>query len=250
MDILSSTWDGLNEYLIAEFYECDKHGVRVDDTPIVSAPLTESNMDMTLNWQSPFEQAGPESASPTLFAMLQSGEITNTIDAAAPIANKLGADSAAISKAKQFVSSFEGRTGITKLNSIQTFSGMPPIKIQVTALFRAWSDAREEVEKPVDQLMSWALPIELAANGAVVNTLKALNGDMKWSDAILPSKSPCFIGMLYKGRTYSPLVIESIGFPMSSPITEDGIYAELLVPMTLCTLMALDRKDYKKLTNW
>ena len=98
--------------------------------------------------------------------------------------------------------------------------------------------------------MSWALPVELAANGAVVNTLKALNGDMKWSDAILPSKSPCFIGMLYKGRTYSPLVIESIGFPMSSPITEDGIYAELLVPMTLCTLMALDRKDYKKLTNW
>ena len=174
MDILSSTWDGLNEYLIAEFYECDKHGVRVDDTPVVSAPLTESNMDMTLNWQSPFEQAGPEAVKPSLFAMIQSGEITNTIDAATPLVNKYVGDSVDMSKAKQFMSGFEGRTGITKLNSIQTFSGMPPIKIQVTALFRAWSDAREEVEKPVDQLMSWALPVELAANGAVVNTLKAL----------------------------------------------------------------------------
>lgn len=54
--------------------------------------------------------------------------------------------------------------------------------------------------------------------------------------------------MHYKGLLFSPLVIESIGMPLSSPIavTKSGNagFAELLVPMTLCSLAALHRDDW------
>jgi hypothetical protein len=53
------------------------------------------------------------------------------------------------------------------------------------------------------------------------------------------------VGLTYKGRTYSPLVIESVGMPMNSPITADGNYIELLVPLSMSTLSALDAKDWK-----
>jgi hypothetical protein len=50
--------------------------------------------------------------------------------------------------------------------------------------------------------------------------------------------------MQYKGRTFSPLVIESIGMPLSSPVDASGRFVELAVPLTLCTLTALDRQDW------
>ena len=62
----------------------------------------------------------------------------------------------------------------------------------------------------------------------------------------MPSKSPTRIAMKYKGRIYSPLVIESIGQPMTSPIDKNGRYVELAIPMTLCTLTALDRNDWAR----
>ncbi len=243
MAILSSAWDGLNPHLMAWFYECDKDGNQVGDI-CVKAPLTDSNFELSLNWQSPFESSNPDSMKPSTFAMLQSGELNPVIDVINDMTGKKFNDN--MQKTKDFVSQFEGKTGITKLNSIQTFSSMPPVKFQVTALFRAWKDAKVEVDDCVDQLMQWALPIELAKNGAMVNGLHAVNGDMKYSEALLPSKAPCLIGMSYKLRNYSPLVIESIGYPISSPITKDANYSEMLVPMTLCTLTALDRNDYKR----
>ncbi len=249
MAILSSVWEGLNPHLLCYFFECDKEGNQSGDT-MVKAPLTESNIDMALNWQSPFEQSGAEAMKPSMFAMLQSGELAGTIDAATNLASGvIGKDKAAAvqQKSKDFISQFEGRTGITRLNSIQTFASMPPVKIQVTALFRAWMDAQSEVEEPVDQLVKWALPIELARDGALANSMKAVSGDMKLSEALLPSKAPCLIGITYKNRTYAPLVIENIGIPIGSPITSMGNYIEMSVPMTLCTLTALDRNDYLKI---
>jgi hypothetical protein len=42
-----------------------------------------------------------------------------------------------------------GRTGITKLNSTQIFSGMPPVKFSFTAHFRALTDPQSEVRDPI-----------------------------------------------------------------------------------------------------
>ena len=252
---LTSLWDGLSPHLIASFFEVAKLGEGKDATwgraegktdPVtVQAPLIEANIEMSLNWQSPFEQSGPESKAPALMSMLQAGAIQPVIDAVIGKAAKDGAGAAAQDKSSQFMSQFEGRTGITKLNSTQVFSGMPPVKIQVTALFRAWRDPVAEVESPVDKLMEWALPIELSSDGSVLaRAVEAMKGETGYIEALMPSKAPTRIGMTYKGRTYSPLVIESIGMPISSPVSSDGRYVELAVPMTLCSLTAIDRKDW------
>lgn len=255
--VLTSDWmgssptSGLSSHLIASFYQVQRVGQgrdayweKVDGTPIVKAPLTEASLEMVLNWQSPFEGAGPETRAPAIFAMLQSGTLQPVIDALNPFksdkqtSGKYEAGSGTLRQ-------FEGRTGITKLNSTQVFNGMQPVKITVTALFRAWSNAASEVEAPFEQLMQWALPVHLDADSTILSrAAEAAKGSRDWVDALMPSLSPVKIAMQYKRRLYSPLVIESIGMPLDSPVTSKGEYAHLLVPMTLCTLTAIDRKDW------
>lgn len=262
---LSSDWSGLSDHLIAKFYpvyQAEAGGPwQSDDGIVVKAPLTDSNLEATLNWQSPFEQSGPESSMPALMAMLQSGEIKTVIDSLGGGLQK-GAESLGMTglagaignftgKAKSATRGLEGRTGITRLNSTQVFSGMPPIKLQVTALFRAWSDPVAEVEAPFNQLMAWALPEKLSELGPVLSrAVDYAVGDINNpADVLAPSIAPTKLAMTYKGRTYAPLVIESIGQPINSPIDRNGRFAELLVPMTLCTLTALDRQDWKRISS-
>jgi hypothetical protein len=247
MALLSSAWDGVNPYLMAYFFESDKDGNQKGET-LVKAPLLESNMDIALNWSSPFEEAGMQNKMPSLFNMLQSGEAQGLVDVGTSLASKIvGKEKADAlgAKASDAVADFVGKTGITKLNSIQTFQSMPPFKIQVTAFFRAWADAASEVEEPVAQLLAWALPQKLAQDGALVGGLKAIDSGSSVMDALLPSKAPVWVGLVYKGRSYAPLVIESIGIPIGSPITPDGEYIEMSIPLTLCTLNAWDKDDIK-----
>ncbi|MDF0606947.1 hypothetical protein HZU77_015025 [Neisseriaceae bacterium TC5R-5] len=248
---LSPLLDGLSPHLIARFFEMSKSSngswSRVTTSTTVAAPLTEASMEIVLNWQSPFEQAGPESKAPALMAMLQSGALQPMITAV--LGNQSQDDKGIAATAQQqsndFLRQFEGRTGMSKLNSTQVFNGMPPIKIQVTLLLRAWRHPVQEVETPFNQLMAWALPIALSADGSILaRSAQTAQGNMGYVEALMPSLAPCCIGMEYKGRLYSPLVIESISQPLSAPIDHHGHYVELLVPMTLCTLTALDRQDW------
>lgn len=246
---VGSLWDGLSPHLIASIYQVAKTGDstwgRIDgqtDPVTVMAPLTEANMEMALNWQSPFEQAGPESKAPALMAMLQSGALQPVVDAV--MGNK-AKDGAVQQKSGDFLKQFEGRTGITKLNSTQVFNGMPPVKIQVTALLRAWRDSASEVEAPFNKLMEWALPVSLSKDGSVLaRAAETAKGDMGYIEALMPSRAPVTVAMRYKKRIFSPLVIESIGMPLGSPVERNGRFVELLVPLTLCTLTALDRQDW------
>ena len=241
--VLSSEWGALSPHLIASFYVVDREGKRKQDAEVtVKAPLTDASLEVSLNWQSPFEQAGPETKAPTLFAMLQSGSLQPLLD---NLASGGKADGSSIFQ------QFEGRTGITKLNSVQVFNGMPPIKINVQAQFRAWKNPVTEVTNPVDQLMEWALPVELASDSTLLTELVGKlkdnyyeKGSKSWVNAVLPSQAPVLVAMQYKGRTYAPLVIESISLPLSSPIDASGNFVELQIPMTLCSLTALDRKDW------
>lgn len=252
---LSSKWDGLSPHLIASFFEVARTGTdtsgnatwgRIEnktDPTTVMAPLADASLEMVLNWQSPFELSGPESKSPALMAMLQSGTLQPVIDAV--FGKKNGFSQQLKDKSDSFLSQFEGRTGITKLNSTQVFNGMPPVKITITALFRAWSNPVGEVETPFDKLMEWALPVKLAGDSTLLSrAAQAVKGSMGYVEALMPSKSPTRIAMRYKGRTFSPLVIESIGMPLNSPVDANGKFVELVVPLTLCSLTALDRQDW------
>lgn len=136
--VLGSKWDGLSPHLLASFYVVEnKDGTwrrSESDLATVVAPLTEASLEMAPNWQSPFEAAGPETKAPALMAMLSSGRFQPVIEAAMGAKNNAADASAAQKKSADF-SQFEGRTGITRLNSTQAFAGMPPMKIQ-NALFR------------------------------------------------------------------------------------------------------------------
>lgn len=265
--LLSSKWDGLSPHLMAKFYEVTKQEsdgawIASASTAYVVAPLTESNLDVTLNWQSPFEQSGPESSLPTLMAMLQSGAIQPVLEslgaAAGVAAESVGAKGPADfvtrlgSSAAAAARELEGRSGITRLNSTQVFAGMPPIKISVTALFRAWRDPVSEVEAPFNQLMSWSLPAKLSELGPIITRAADYASGregVSGVDVLAPSLAPVKIAMTYKGKTYAPLVIESIGHPISSPVDASSRYVELLVPMTLATLTALDRGDWQRIAG-
>lgn len=243
--ILKSNWDDLNDHLIAKFYEVDRKGKSIGNVE-VWAPLTEANLEMALGWASQFENVGAQNAAPTASGMLGSGAIQDSLSNAKT--GNTGWINQALEKSEGKIKKFEGLTGVTKLNSTQIFMGMQPVRIPVTALFRAWIDPVREVEAPIDQLVNWALPIELAPDGSMIGrAIAAARGKGQLTDVALPSKAPTMIAMRYKGKTYAPLVIESIAQPISSPVDSQGKHVSMLVPMTLCSLSAIDRADW---ANW
>ena len=246
---LGSLWDGLSPHLIASFWpvrrvnwDVPRYWRKIEDQPTITAPLMEANIEMVLGWKSPFEDAGTDKGMPTISAMMQSGAIT------AWTGPDKGEDGT--------FAKFEGRTGITKLNSTQVFAGMPPIKITATALFRAWRDPISEVMVPVTKLIEWALPQSLAPDGPLLSLLQEIKEAAGGKDireaaaaGLLPSKAPMPIGMKYKGVLYQPMVIESIGYPIFSPVDANGNHVELAVPLTLCSLAAIDRDDWSRATR-
>ncbi|AJG18847.1 hypothetical protein RR42_m1446 [Cupriavidus basilensis] len=114
------------------------------------------------------------------------------------------------------------------------------------ALFRAYADPYKEVEQPFQQLMSWALPKKLSSD-SIIKRAAGAEGVTGYLKALLPSQAPQLIGFQYKRRTYAPMVIENIGEPLNSPVASNGYYTELLVPMTIATLTALDRDDIQRI---
>nr|WP_015077953.1 hypothetical protein [Halomonas sp. ZM3]AFW03490.1 hypothetical protein [Halomonas sp. ZM3] len=235
-----SLWDGINPNLIASIYEVDHKGEPLDEANRVRCLFVDdANLEATLNWQSPFEGAGPESRAPTLSAMLQSGAIQ-------PLAARVGAGEAT----KEVSETARGRTGITKLNSTQVFSGMPPLRLQATIMLRAWRDPQAEVEEPLDRLMGWALPKELAPEGtlltAAVDWVSEGDRDVNgFVEAAMPSFAPSLLAIRYKGRLYTPMVIESIGIPLNSPSDKYGRFVQIQLPVTFATLTAWDRRDWE-----
>lgn len=246
--IVGSLWDGLNSHLIGHVRKLRKNGQKWEhdaNTPAVAAALTETSLEVALNWQSPFESSGTESQAPALAAMLQTGSLQPLVAALTGSSSEgIGADLR--QKANSQLSEFEGRTGVTKLNSTQVFSGMPPIKISTTLLLRAWRDPVAEVERPLEYLMSWLLPQKLSPDGSViargVNTAK---GSSSLVEMLMPSLAPVPVSLRYKRRLYMDMVIENITVPLDSPIDVRGNYVQLALPMTFCSMAAIDHADWK-----
>lgn len=257
----TSNWDGLSPHLIASIFEVEPYEIgegdrktrkwrRVLGGPVVKAPFTEATLTLTPGWQSPFEGANSENVAPNLAAMLQSGQIQNVMDV---FTNKLTSKDFE-GKSHEYLRQFEGRTGLTKLNSVQTFSKMEPADITGTLLFRAWNDGLEEVEIPIEQLKLWAVPVNLCDDSALVNLVNQAKSAVSNKEdkqgqvnaqvaALLPSEAPIKVGLTYKGLTYMPFVLELLEIPLSSPVNPTGhmIYASL--PIRLCSLSAWDRRD-------
>jgi len=201
--ILTSQWGGLSDFLIAKFYAVDEKGVRLSSDPTeVHAPITDGNREMTLNWQSPFESTSPDTKAPALAAMLQSGalstvlsDLTSTVLGQKPTAAQNGSTPGAV---QNVLNELKGRTGITKLNSTQIFTGMASIRFTFNVHFRALVDPYNEVEAPVDQLHYWAAPNKLSSDSIVKRVTSADGTASGFLKALLPSLAPTMIAFQYK----------------------------------------------------
>jgi hypothetical protein len=256
--ILTSKWDGLNPALLAKFYPVKRadngsgwvqsfdnrtlsaaDNFTVDDGYEVWAPITDGSQEMALNWISPFEGVGAESKAPTVSAMLQSWQLTPELTA---LVSRMPGGSAVKSNVDKILRHATGRTGITKLNSTQVFSGMPPVKFSFTAHFRALMDANSEVRQPITQLEQWAVPQFLADDGVIAGALKT--GLKRVSlETIYPSVVPQLLAMKYGDQTILPVVIESMSKPLTLPRSSKGEALNVAVQLTVATLTAIDRRD-------
>jgi hypothetical protein len=255
MAVLSSDWGGLSPHLLAAFYPVamERQGDtrsfrRVGDT-VVAAPISDASMEQTANWTSPFENQTPDAGFSTFSHMLQAGAlepILNALERVAP-----GAAAGGFASIKEGAATLAGRSSMTKLNSTQIYNGSPPMKITLTALFRAISNPDKEVMAPVAQLFSWMLPEQLADNSLATNAVDAMaSGKTGVGDilrTIYPSLTPSIIGMVYQGKEYMPMVIESISKPMDCPVTADGKTTFTTLQMQISSLTALDRADFLKM---
>lgn len=248
--VLSSDWTGLSPHLLARFYPVERiigpggkttKWRRVAGSKEVQAPITDATLDSSFNWHSPFENSGADQQFSAISALLQTGALTPLLVMfqqfveTTPAAGLLGG---VADRAKTMSQSLEGRTSMTKLNSTQVFNGMPPMKLSLTAHFRALSDARSEVDAPLSQLMRWALPQELAQDGPVLELAKM--GD----PSLYPSKIPQIIGMQYANMQMLPLVIEACPYPVSGPRDRNGTLLSAQVSMQLASLAAIDEREW------
>lgn len=243
---MNNSFTGLNSHLIASIYPMKRVGdgsdwARDDSERAFEAPLTQATLEMVSNWTSPFESSGVESKFPALAQMAQSGmfrDVLYALGSHIPPENE---------RAKEFVDGVEssarklvGRSGVTKLNSTQVWQGAAPIKITVTAFLRAFESPVAEVEEPLKRLQSWVVPRRLAPDGVIANVIK----DGATLLALMPSEVPTIVGFHYKRRIFQPMVIESCSDPLDAPISKYGNRISAAVQITLCSLTALDRRDW------
>lgn len=245
----TQSWGNLNPKLIANLFACDASGITNLAEQYVMAPISDVTIEFVFNWQSPFENTGPESKAPALMAMLQTGHfgtVINALQTVVPDAanNALGGllDETA-EKAKEASKALEGRTGITKLNSRQVFSGMPPVKINMTLHLRALKDPETEIHAQYQRLLRWSLPQQLAADSTLTGIIKQSGNTAEMVKALFPSIAPMMVGMVYGGQSFKPMVLESLSNPLDAPRYRDGKFVYLPIQMTLSTLTALDRAD-------
>lgn len=246
-DRLGSEWGSLSPHLLATIYPVTAQGSRdVDAGPEVFGPITDATLEVVANWQSPFEQSGAEQKMPMIAGMLQSGTLQSYAETLAKTGDDATLKGRIASEIIQFSKSAQGRTGMTKLNSTQVFTGAPPVKLTCMMHFRAFRDPVSEVREATDQVMKWSLARTLAPNGNIVSAIQAFERGDGFLAALFPSEAPQMVALRYGGMLLSPMVIESCSQPVTVPRSRDGDPISVSMQITLSTLTALDRGDWAR----
>jgi hypothetical protein len=256
--VLTSKWGSLSEAVQAAIFAVDQTGAKLTDSPTILAPYDSSSaqLESSANWQSPFEQAGPESRLPSLVGMLQSGMLESYAVSLYGAARSVGltgdGERSSLARLRTEISEFarnnSGRTGMTKVNSTQLFTGAAPIKISLTLQFSAFDDPASEVHAPIDQLMQWHLAEELSADGALASGIQGLAQGQGFIKSFLPSRAPQMVGLRMGGLPFiSPMVIEQVSIPVGMPRAPDGSWLRADVQLTLGTLTAMDSRDWGRM---
>lgn len=247
--VLSSDWTGLSPHLLASFFPVRRvvegtnvRWERVPGSPEVQAPLTDGSLEQTANWISPFENQTADAKLSSLSSMFQTGGFEAILNSLQQFAGQDSFVGGQIGEVNANLKTLEGKTAVTKLNSTQVFSGMPPLRVNVTAHFRALFDSASEVEAPMDQLMAWALPKKLSTQGLVGNALDS-SQEKGWR-TVYPSEAPQVIGMQYANMLIKPMVFGQVPYPLTGPRDKDGRLICGSMSLSLETLSAIDKDDW------
>ena len=256
-------FDGLTALKFAQITQCDKKGVPIPDSATVRAILTEGDLAIESQYQTPFGNSNPEMKLPSLMALLQSGDLAEGIsqgtkalenggDGAKLVGAVVGVAGIAANALSQSLGFkdiraatdfLEGRTTLTKVNSTEIFLSTEPVTLNLTLFFMAFKDARVEDDDKVRQLEMWALPQSLKEFGAAVNIAKSVENKEGLVSGLFSGVVPPFVSLTYGGKTYKPMLIQSVSKPLVAPIDSKGNRLNLTVQITLVSRTAWDASN-------
>ena len=265
---LGSNWGdmGLNKNLIVKIrpvIEGNFEGGQGEQTynvdpaaPIVESLFEDAEFTIESQYSTPFESSNPEGRLPNLMGMIQSGQVSATFysffahvndptgvsgavaDVGAAIADTTGFSAkGALEVAEKEFQGLLGKSNFTKLNSRQIFTSSNSVRISGSLVFQAWANAKTEVEDALEQLQVWASPRTLSAKSLLVS------GATDGLKGMFPSEIPPLVQLQYGGKTYSPMVIESVSAPITAPMNKDGHRIAVKVQISFLSLTAWDAQN-------
>lgn len=225
--------DHISPHKYAVFALCDRHGVSIANEPIIKALITEGDKTIESQYQTPFENSNPEQKAPVLLGMLQSGTASDLLSGDNIITRVLGKNPFGTAEK---IESFANKTNLTKINTTQIFMSTSSIRVNLSLVFIALKDASLEVEKKIQQLEEWSLPVSLSDEGII-------------SDGLYSGVIPPYVSVTISGKTYKPFVIENISAPIISPTDSSGNRLNVAVTISLLSRAAWDAGDIRNLYN-
>lgn len=270
---LGSNWSekGLNKNLIVKIrpvVEGNFEGGQGQQTynvdtaaPIVESLFEDAEFTIESQYSTPFESSNPEGRLPNLMGLIQSGQVSAAYysffaaandptgftgavgDIGAAVGEATGISASGVLEAAEGeLQGLLGRSNFTKLNSRQIFTSSNSVRISGSLIFQAWANAKTEVEDAVEQLQIWASAAKLSAESLIVGGIK--NG---FSESMFPSIIPPLVQLQYGGKTYSPMVIESVSAPITAPMNKSGHRIAVKVQVTFLSLTAWDAQNIKNM---
>lgn len=225
--------------------------------PIVESLFEDADFTIESQYSTPFESSNPEGRMPNLMGMIQSGQVsaayysffaavndpTGFTGAVGDIGSAIGeatgiSASGVLEAAEGELQGLIGRSNFTKLNSRQIFTSANSVRISGSLVFQAWANAKTEVEDALEQLQQWASAAKLSAESLIVGGIK--NG---FSESMFPSIIPPLVQLQYGGKTYSPMVIESVSAPITAPMNKNGSRIAVKAQITFLSLTAWDAQN-------
>ena len=216
--------------------------------------LEDAEFALENQYSTPFENSNPEGRMPNLMGMIQSGQmITSLTDViniggfSAPSSQdsengSAPQDKGMLGQVFDKLEGLKGRSTFTKLNSQQIYTSSNSVKISGTLVLSAWRNAHLEVERALQKLQEWATPKKLADKSALMSGLQ-----QKTLEGFFPSIIPPTVSLVYGGKTYEPLVIESLSAPITAPMTADGSRIAVKCQVSFSSEKAWDKGDVIKL---
>ena len=245
-------YSGLSKHLLAEFnlvnYDPKTKTTTIDYSNPIKAILVDGSSSIESQWQTPFENSNPDHKLPALTAGLQDGKLIESVvtaftsnetvnDFAKEALKVVDMIDPVTGTLKKAIEDMVGHTNLTKVNSQQIYLSTANRQFTVTIQFLAFKDARKEVELPLMLLEQRASPQVLAEDGFVVNILTQGLG------ALFPSIIPPFVSLTTCGKTFYPLVINSVSAPIKTALDENGNRVAVTVEVVLSTRTAQDATD-------